>query len=104
DYVRSVEASTEHMPRKVVITNGEWIAIFTDPRDAFSTSGTASASKILAFEKTSTVEINYHLIFEQLEYSCVRGERRPVSVSEVGFHVAPNSISFLLRGLQVLYD
>ena len=103
DYARSVETRTRAWPKRMATTNGDWIIVFKDPADAFGTSGTASAAKILVFEDSDAVEANYPALFEELEYSRVHGKREPVAMPEVPFCVAPGGVSIVLKGVQLLY-
>jgi hypothetical protein len=103
DYARAVELKTGTMPKKVVITNGTWIIIFTDPQDAFGISGTVSASKILVFEDEAAVDADYPLLFRQLEYSKLSDVREPIDVSEVAFCIRAGTVARVVRGVQLLY-
>jgi hypothetical protein len=54
DYVRSVHAKANHAPKRVLLTNGDWLILFLDPSDAFLGGGTCDAQRILVFLLTLT--------------------------------------------------
>jgi len=87
----------------VVITNGTWVIVFTDPQDTFASTGSTTSSKIFVFEDEAAIDRDYPLLFEQLEYSKLNNVREPINVSEVGFCVQPGTVARLIRGIQLLY-
>ncbi|MBZ0234875.1 MAG: hypothetical protein K8M05_21285 [Deltaproteobacteria bacterium] len=96
-------AKTGTMPKKAVITNGDWIIIFSDPQDSFAVDGDIAIGKILVFEDEAAIDREYPTLFEQLEYSRLSNVREPISACEVGYCVRPGNVAKVMRGIQLLY-
>ena len=45
DYVQSVTNRPGRAPRRVVMTSGSWLIIFTDPEDSFLAGGSRSPER-----------------------------------------------------------
>lgn len=110
DYVQSVYDRRGRVPRRVVLTSGSWLIIFTDPEDSFLAAGSRNAEKILAFtvedaegSDRDLIELNYREIFEWLENQRVLDEVPPLTVAEVAFNVSADQVDHLLHGLHLLY-
>jgi hypothetical protein len=98
------------VPRRVVLTSGRWLIIFTDPNDSFLANGTGSPEKILVFtnegdreEDCDLIEQHYRDIFGWLENQRGLDEVPPLTVAEVAFHARPDQVDHLLHGLHLLY-
>jgi hypothetical protein len=102
DYARSVAAKVA-MPKRVVMTNGEWIVVFLDPTDAFSQDGTKSSRRILVFPTVDQVEARYAELYGALEYSRVTGSLEPIESAKLFFFIRPEEVSRLVHGLRVRY-
>ena len=110
DYVQSAYDQRGKVPRRVVLTSGRWLIIFTDPANSFLSGGTRDPEKILAFTaegddegNRDLIEQNYGEIFNWLENQRVLDEIPPLTVAEVTFYIDPDDIDRILHGLQVLY-
>jgi hypothetical protein len=103
DYARSVAAKVA-MPRRVVITNGQWIVVFLDPDDAFSATGTKSADRIQVFENVTRVQARYSEIFNALEYSRVSGAVEPIDIAQLRSFVRPEDVARAVHGLRLIYS
>ncbi len=110
DYVRSVHAKCNQVPKRVVLTSGRWIIIFIDPEDSFLPSGSRDAGRILAYEladkdwnESEDFSENYNLIFQWLEYQLVLANNRTVNVAEVNFHIRASQLIKVMHGLRILY-
>jgi hypothetical protein len=110
DYVQSANDRRGKVPRRVVLTSGRWLIIFTDPADSFLAGGTHSPEKILVFTAEGDgegdqdlIEQYYREIFGWLENQRVLEEVPPLIVAEVAFHVSPDQVDRLLHGLHLLY-
>ena len=68
DYVRSVLARAPGHPKRVVITNGDWLIAFLDPQDAFGEKGTSDPNRIVVFENWASLESRYAELFLALNY------------------------------------
>lgn len=110
DYVQSAYDRRGKVPRRVVLTSGSWLIIFTDPADSFLAGGTRSPEKILVFtvegdeeDDRDLIEQHYREIFGWLENQRVLDEVPPLTVAEVAFHASPDQVDRLLHGLHLLY-
>jgi hypothetical protein len=103
DYARSVAAKVA-MPRRVVITNGEWLVIFLDPEDAFSAGGTRSADRILVYKDAARVHARYSEVFNALEYSRICGAIEPIDVAQLRSFVKPEDVARVVHGLRLIYS
>lgn len=103
DYVRSIYAKVMRSPRRVVLTNGDWLIIFLDPPDAFLDEGTRNANRILVFEDRSDVERRFVELFRHLEHWTVLGETPGLTPGELPFHIAGNAVDCLMYGLRLRY-
>lgn len=104
DYVRSVHERTKHCPRRVVITNAEWLILFLDPQDAFLDGGSADPAHILVFENRKDIERRFGDVFRNLEYQQVLGEALPTfTPGDLPFYLAGQEIDRALHGLRLRY-
>jgi hypothetical protein len=102
DYVCSVKEKAGYAPQRVVITNGNWLVLFTDPVDAFLGSAPDPA-RIAIWRDHDDINRRYAELFQWLEYFSVSGEKLSLSVEELRFHIAPESVDCVVHGLRVQY-
>jgi hypothetical protein len=103
DYVRSVHAKANRPPRRVVLTNGDWLILFLDPSDAFLDGGTRDAGRILVFLDRSDIEQRHAELFRHMEHGIVVDETPGLTPGELPFHVADDAVDRLMHGLCLLY-
>jgi len=103
DYVRSAYERTQEVPRRVVITNGDWLILFLDPADAFLDDGTHDPNRILVFADRKDIEERSDELFLHLERQRVLGETPALTPGELLFHVDPKEIDRVMHGLRLLY-
>ena len=103
DYIRSVHARANQAPRRVLLTNGDWIILFLDPCDAFLEGGTYDAEHILAFSKRSEIEQRDTELFRFPEHGTVVGETSGLTPGELPFHVVGEDVDRLMHGLHLRY-
>jgi hypothetical protein len=103
DYIRFVHARANQAPRRVLLTNGDWIILFLDPCDAFLEGGTYDAEHILAFSKRSEIEQRYTELFRFPEHGTVVGETSGLTPGELPFHVFGEDVDRLMHGLHLRY-
>src|SRR5262249_26286423 len=75
DYVQSIHAKCNQVPKRVVLTSGRWMIIFIDPADSFLPTGSRDAGRILAYEladeewnESGDFVENYNEIYGWLEH------------------------------------
>ncbi len=104
-YCRTVFETRGEWPSRAVLTNGNWIIVFANPQNAFTsnTEETISARHILVFEsRNSVVEKHVHL-WELIEYSQLAKEDRRLQVAQVPFVIDPSCIDSCSFGLRISY-
>lgn len=74
DYVRTSFERTNHIPKRVVMTNGDWLVVFTDPEEAFISDRPVDSNKILIWANRNEIEQRHVEIFRVVEHSVVVGE------------------------------
>lgn len=106
DYASSVTQQTGTVPRRIVLTNGDWLILFLDPADAFLETGTRSSNRIIVFEKDKPqdIESRAYELFENLEHQRVLGETRELEPGDLLFHVLGSDIDEVMHGLHLWYN
>ncbi len=101
DYVRSIYKKSQEVPRRVVITNGNWLILFLDPADAFLEGGEREPSRIVVFQDRSDIEGRFTEVFRHLEHQQVLGEAPPLTPGELPFHA--QEVDRAMHGLRLRY-
>src|SRR5258708_21174281 len=101
--MRSALARTRETPRRVIITNGDWIVLFLDPVDAFVVDGKPNPESILVFENHEDVERRYRELYLNLEHQHVLDEVPPLVPGEAGFYVQRGTVDRLMHGIRLRY-
>lgn len=104
DYVRSVNAKTGDVPKRVVITNGEWLILFLRPTEAFVDDGDCDPRSILVFRTSHEILQGSAVLFSQLEHQVVLGEAPTLRPVELPFHVEARHIQQAMHGLRLRYE
>lgn len=103
DYVKSVQQQSGHAPRRVVITNGDWLVLFCDPVNSFIDNATCDPTHILVYKDRDSIERRYPEIFRELEHQSLLSETPALTLGELLFHVDPKMVDFAMFGLRLLY-
>jgi hypothetical protein len=103
DYANSAERQWGRYPRRVVITNGDWLVAFLDPKNAFAKGEDADALRILVIQKGEELEKRSSEIFMELEYHQVVGKSPPLHLGELAFHVQAATAVGAMHGVRLLY-
>ncbi len=110
DYVLDVQDKSHAIPKRVVLTDGRWFILFTDPVDSFSPSGSRDPNRIFAFiyeddrnHKRDEFADRYNQIFELLEHQRVLGETPPLTIGELRFHLSAEEVAGAMYGLRLIY-
>ena len=111
NYVLGVREHSNHLPKRVVITNGYWLVLFHDPGDSFLPDGLHSPDKIKCFEFkqkekkiiSDDIADNYREIFDLLEHQHVLGGSPAITVAELGFYVTGEHLTSVMHGLRLKY-
>lgn len=103
DYVRSVYDRIQKAPRRVVLTNGDWLILFLDPSDAFLENGSRDPNRILVFRAPTDIEKRFSELFRHLEHQHVLGETPALTPGELLFHLGPEAVDRAMHGLRLRY-
>ena len=103
DYVCSLYKKTQEVPRRVVLTNGDWLILFLDPFDAFLEGGTHNPNLIIVFLDRSDIEKRYYELFRHLEHGRVSGETTALTPRELLFYFDPGTVDRAMHGLHLRY-
>lgn len=105
EYVRSVNEKASKPPRRVAITNGDWLIIFLDPEDAFlRANAIPDPDGIVVFENyRALVEDEAGALFRHLEYWAVSNRPRSVRAGEVVFYLTGEQVDRAMHGIRLRY-
>ena len=103
DYVCSLYKRTQEAPRRVVLTNGDWLILFLDPFDAFLKDGTRNPNLIIVFLDRSDIEKRFRDLFLHLEHGLVLGETPAPTPRELLFYIDPGTVDQAMHGLHLHY-
>jgi len=102
DYVRVVHQQTNRVPKRVIVTNGDWLILFLDPSDAFL-NGIASSDRILVFSNRDDVENRYLELFRHVEHNAVLGQADALELGELAFNIPGRDVDRIMHGLRLRY-
>ncbi|MBL8897745.1 MAG: hypothetical protein JNM84_08960 [Planctomycetes bacterium] len=104
-YCRTVSETRGEWPSRAVLTNGDWLIVFADPRNAFTATAheVISAHHILVFESRMAITHFYAQLWDQLEYSPLAKEDRRLHVAQVRFVIDPACIESCAYGVRISY-
>ena len=104
DYVISVENRFGISPRRVVITNSDWLIIFLDPKGFFVLENHDADNIQIYFSRDQIIE-NAEEIWNYLEYDNVVGnfETRTLNLGELQFRVDTKQIKKIMFGILLIY-
>jgi hypothetical protein len=104
-YCRTVFETRGEWPSRAVLTNGDWLIVFADPRNAFTAAAyeVISARHILVFESRAAITERYAQLWALLEYSPLAKEDRRLQVAQVRFVIDPACIESCSYGVRISY-
>lgn len=102
DYSQSIKVGSGQSPKRVVITNGDWLILFADPENAFS-SQFPNQNNIFVYENWSKIEEKSGEIFGLLEYYEILGIAPSLSLGEINFHLNPEKLDRAMFGVRLMY-
>ena len=102
DYSQSIKVGSGQSPKRVVITNGNWLIIFSNPEDAFN-SEFPNQNNIFIYETWDEIEEKSGEIFKLLEYYEVLGNTPSLSLGELNFHLNPEKLDRAMFGVRLMY-
>jgi hypothetical protein len=102
DYSQSIKVGSNQSPKRVIITNGDWLVIFSDPENTFS-SQSPNQNNIFVYENWSEIEEKSGEVFRLLEYHEVLGIAPSLSLGEINFHLNPGKLDRAMFGVRLMY-
>ncbi len=104
DYVRSSYTSAGAAPRRVVLTNADWIVLFLDPEDSFLEQGRPDPNSIVIFEDSDDIEDRSAELYRTLEHRRVLGGIPSLLPGEVPSYLSGDRVDRAMHGLRVQYN
>ena len=104
DYVLSVFERTQIFPVRAAITDGDWLVIFEDPKDAFGSNGKQDARYIHVFKDSFEISARYDHVFRLLDQRIVSRSAAEIAPGAIAGAIAPNSVVRLFHGLRLGYS
>ena len=103
DYIRSV-ADVTTVPRRAIITNGEWLVLFYDPEQAFANEDArVDSTAILIFANRDQILNYYSEIYEKCSYTCLVNDSGIIRPRNLRSVISATDISYAMFGQRVLY-
>jgi hypothetical protein len=90
--------------RSVCITNGDWLIIFADPRNAFLTNGPVDHDQIYIYENFSEVHRRSEEVFRLLEYYSLAGNLPEIVPGDLPSLFAGCRSASAMHAIQVDYN
>ena len=103
DYIRSTYNAVQTVPRRSVITNGEWIVLFPEPADFLSDSP-AGEMEILTFENFASLKSYKEDLHRYLAFEEVCKFPPTIAESEILDFIAPANVEDLAHGVSLKYN
>ena len=91
-----------YYPRKVVLTNGEWLIIFGDVVATFL-SDTPDAAGVSVLSDFRAWERSFRDIFQTLSYHAVASASPSLQVAELPFRIKSSDVDAMMHGLRLLF-
>jgi hypothetical protein len=104
EYVRQVHATWNRIPRRVCMTDGEWLVIFENPEDAFLSLQLPNPDQIRWYGTWEEIQQTATEIFGSLEYHAVLGEAPALPAASLPFHIGPGEANAAMHGLRLVYQ
>jgi hypothetical protein len=101
NYVVSIFERTNTFPIRAAITDGDWLVVFEDPKDAFGAGGTRNPQFVYAFTDKNDVDERYDLVFRLLDQRIVARLTREIAPGEIAGFVAPAKVVRITHGLRL---
>lgn len=103
-YVKSVFSASGIYPKRVVLTNGEWLILFLNPSESFSDEAAKNRNNIIVFDDHSSIESRFTEVFRFLDHGRVFESSRTVGSSDLPFYVTKEDIVCAMHGLRLQYQ
>jgi hypothetical protein len=102
-YARDVFVRFGRWPKRVAVSNGEWLVIFVEPETAFGTLAATSAGMIVICDSWDAISQNADVIWKYLEYRSLTSHQSQCEPSELPFLIDPEAVESCMFAVKVLY-
>src|SRR6185295_15771490 len=102
-YAREVFTRFNRWPKRVAVSNGEWLVVFAEPEVAFGTTAAQSAGAIHVLEAWDAIDQQADIVWRHLEYKSLASVQPQCDPSELPFLVDPAAIESCMFAVKVLY-
>jgi len=104
DYTKSTFDTTGQTPKRVVITNGDWLVIFLDPDDAFLNESRCDPDRIIVFENRQRIVDRYKEVFNWLWHDYLTDKAQTfITPGQLGFNISRSTVTSIIRGIHLLH-
>jgi hypothetical protein len=103
EYVLSVLQHTGVFPVRAAITDGNWLVIFENPKDAFGEDGAQDTRYIHVFADSSEIDARYDSVFRLLDQRIVSRAATEIGPGAIAGVIAPERVVSLFHGLRLGY-
>ncbi len=103
-YVREVASRWRTLPGRVWISDGNWLVIFKDPKDAFLSTSRPDPNRIEWYSEWDEIRRRANDVIAALEYYRVLGEAPGILSASLPFFVEEGEITAVMHGLRVVYQ
>jgi hypothetical protein len=103
DYIRSIHTKTKQVPKRVIMTTGEWLILFLEPT-AFLSDDACPPEDILVYRDAKAIANNSSELYLALEHQHVLDEVPFLAPIEVPFHVTAPSVRIAMHALRLRYQ
>jgi hypothetical protein len=103
DYIRSIHTKTKQVPKRVAMTNGEWLILFREPT-SFLGDAACPPEDILVYGDMDAIANNSAELYRALEHQHVLDELPFLAPVEVPFHVTAPSVRNAMHALRLRYQ
>lgn len=102
-YVATVALRTGRYPVRAAITDGNWLVILVNPKDAFGNEGQKEARYIEVFADAGEIDSRYDVVFRLLDQRLVSREASEIAPGAIRGVIDPDRVVRLLHGLRLVY-
>lgn len=102
EYVLSLTA-TNATPQRIVLTNGDWLIVFSNPAAVFLAENDVDTSLIIVFRSREAMIDHADLLFELLDYGQLALNAGELEPEQLPFYVDSKAIASVSHALNLAY-
>lgn len=101
-YAQAVHERSGAWPKRVAITNGEWLVVFTNPQNAFAGGGGRDSRYVRVILSLLAVDQTASSVWQFLSYQLLLDEVECFTPASLIFSITGRDIDRVLHGLRVV--